>query len=145
MIIKKFETFDYSKDDFDFGKKSVLLAIDTLIQEYEDFSRNISPKNWRSSGTHFTELRQMKENINRFEPVTAEEKEIDWVKQARANESASVSSISDLKIGDVITYQGSRYEVTKEGDVTITIKSKQTERTININQGQLEQFGVKKI
>ena len=31
-----------------------------FMDEYEKFTKSVSPKNWRSTGRHFTELRNMK-------------------------------------------------------------------------------------
>lgn len=82
MYIKKFnENDDYS--DFDTLKKGVLNKIDSLIKEYEEFTNEVSPGNWRSTGHHLTELRKMKEDILRFKEISEDEKEIDWVKDQR--------------------------------------------------------------
>lgn len=84
--IKKFndkENFDTSKEDFEIGKKEVLMTIERLIEEYGDFVNDVSPKHWRTTGHHFTELRKMIEEINSFTPITITEKEIDWVREER--------------------------------------------------------------
>jgi hypothetical protein len=97
MKIKKFnegaikkpsldEDFDQSKEDFEISKKSTLQLIDSLMSEYEDFLNDVSPKHWRRTGHHFSELRKMKEEINDMTPITKSEKEIDWVKKQRNGE-----------------------------------------------------------
>ena len=49
--------------------------IDSLLEEYEEFTKKVSPKNWRSTGSHFTEPRKMKKDIDNFVEITGEEKE----------------------------------------------------------------------
>lgn len=80
--IRKFNENLY-KDDFEIGKKEVLILIDKLYEAYSDFINDVSPKNWRTTVHHLTELRKMKEDIGRFSEITKEESEIDWVKDQR--------------------------------------------------------------
>ena len=84
-MVKKFENFNKlgTSDDFELGKKSVLLSIDNLIEEYTDFINDISPTHWRMIGNHFTNLNKMKEDIERFNSISEKEKENDWVKEQR--------------------------------------------------------------
>lgn len=87
MIIKKFEklnyTYDVSKDDFEIGKKDILNSIRELLDKYSDFTNDVSPSNWRTTGHHIAELNKMIEEIQRFSPISIQEKEIDWVKKNR--------------------------------------------------------------
>lgn len=210
---KKFEAFDISEEDFAISKRSVLMLLDELIEEYSDFTNDVSPKNWRTTGHHITELKKMKDDIeNRLTPITVEEKEIDWVKDARKEDTDSkktasdneehrismqntearleaqlrahlakvqaqlravelrskaftkpfkenknsmkhirkfesfentISHISELKIGDKILYQGSKCEVLTEDDFSVRVKSLQTDGEFTINQGQLQENGVR--
>ena len=80
--IRKFNENLY-KDDFEIGKKEVLILIDKLYEAYSDFINDVSPKNWRITGHHLAELHVMKEDIGRFSEITKEESEIDWVKDQR--------------------------------------------------------------
>ena len=74
-MIKKFETFDVSKDDFEISKRSVLMLIDQLIEEYSDFTNDVSPRNWRLTGNHIADLKDMKRQIeSHLTPITVEEK-----------------------------------------------------------------------
>jgi len=101
MRIRRFKsddadrTYDQSKDDFEIGKKSVLSLLDELMLEYEDFTKDVSPKNWRSTGSHFTDLRNMREEIEEFIPISVEEKENEHVKKHRnSNEEGSAADPS---------------------------------------------------
>lgn len=75
--------YDHSKEDFEIGKKEVEMAIDSLLEKYLDFTNDVSPKYWRTTGTHITDLKKMLEDLKRFEPISIEEKENEWVKEVR--------------------------------------------------------------
>ena len=77
------ENSESSINDFEIGKKSVLMALDNLYTEYEDFTNDVSPSFWRTTGTHLTELRKMKEDIERFKCISDKEKENEFVKSSR--------------------------------------------------------------
>lgn len=51
-----------------------------------------------------------------------------------------VPHIKQLEKGDVITYQGSKYEVTEPGEVSVKVRSIQTGREMLLNQSQIEQY-----
>ena len=62
--------FDISEDDFLISKNSVLILLDQLIEEYSDFTNDVSPKHWRTTGHHITELKKMRDEIRkRIEPL----------------------------------------------------------------------------
>lgn len=60
---------------FDSDKEELLIQIDKLIESYDEFSKKISPKHWRLSGSFFTDLKKAKENIVNFSEASDEEKE----------------------------------------------------------------------
>jgi hypothetical protein len=62
-------------------KDKVLNMINSLMEEYEKFTKTVSPKNWRTTGHHFTELRKMKDDIVNFSELTEKEKENEWVRK----------------------------------------------------------------
>jgi len=193
--------FDISEDDFLISKKSVLILLDQLIEEYSDFTNDVSPKHWRTTGHHITVLKTMSDEIKgRLTPITIEEKEMGWVKDARKKDDESkekiasdmetvdrienevkavrdyvktkssqmnnhmksvdgylnknrikkfesfenkISHISKLKVGDKIIYQGSKCEVLTEDEFSIQVKSLHTDREFTINQGQIEESGLR--
>lgn len=55
-------------------KEDILTKLDAFMHEYEKFTNHVSPRNWRSTGTHFTELRGMRNSIQTFEEITEEQK-----------------------------------------------------------------------
>jgi hypothetical protein len=79
----KIRRFDESQSDFESLKSGVINRLDRLIEEYEDFTNDVSPKHWRTTGHHLTELKRMKEDISRISEITEPEKDIDWVRQNR--------------------------------------------------------------
>lgn len=62
-------------------KDKVINMINSLMEEYEKFTKTVSPKNWRTTGHHFTELRKMKEDIVNFSELTEKEKENEWIRK----------------------------------------------------------------
>lgn len=74
----------YNKNNaFSFSdeKDKVVNMINSFIEEYEKFTKTVSPKNWRITGHHFTELRKMKDDIVNFSELTKKEKENEWVRK----------------------------------------------------------------
>lgn len=67
--------------EFSNRMNAVIDKIDSLIEEYEKFTKTVSPKNWRTTGHHYTELRKMKEDIGYFLELTEKEKENEWVRK----------------------------------------------------------------
>ena len=62
---------------FENNKKIMLDAIDVLIAQYDEFTKEISPSHWRTSGHNFSELKKMKDDVNDFTEIN--EKERKWV------------------------------------------------------------------
>jgi hypothetical protein len=72
---KSISTFGFSliKDEdilnFNDMKSNILSKLDEFMSEYDEFTKNVSSKNWRQTGSHFTELRKMKSEILDFKEV----------------------------------------------------------------------------
>lgn len=64
---------------------------------YEDFSKTVAPKYWRLTGHHFTELKKMKEDIDKFQEITKEDKENDWVRDQISESNEIEETEDDLK------------------------------------------------
>ena len=47
--------------------------IKELLEEYDTFSKTISTKNWRTSGSYYTKMRSLLDNIDEFEKITFDE------------------------------------------------------------------------
>ena len=80
MKLKRFEEINEAKGDkdnikFEAKKAKVLDKIDELMEEYDEFTTMISPKHWRVSGSDFTELRKMKDDVMEFTEATEKDKE----------------------------------------------------------------------
>ena len=78
--IKKFNESTTELSFFEEEKEQLVNTIQELLNLYEDFSKTVAPRHWRSTGHHFTELKQMKEDIEEFQEITKEDKENDWVR-----------------------------------------------------------------
>ena len=80
MNIRKFNE-NYS--DFESAKKYLLKNLKDLIKEYEEFTNDVSPSHWRTTGHHLTELKRMEEQIQEMKEISEKEKDLDWVQQNR--------------------------------------------------------------
>ncbi len=68
-------------DVFTFEKEKLVNKLNVILDEYDKFSKKVSPKHWRLTGTHFTQLRIIQEEIQKFSEISDEEKESEWVKE----------------------------------------------------------------
>lgn len=52
------------------------------MEKYESFTKLINPSHWRSCGTHYSNLNELKNDISRYSEMTPEEleKSPQWVK-----------------------------------------------------------------
>jgi hypothetical protein len=66
---------------FETKKAEILRKLEELQKDYDSFSGLISPKFWRSSGGHFSNLNYMKRDIERYTQITPEEAESEIVLQ----------------------------------------------------------------
>ena len=73
--------------NFEEQKKNILKDLEDFTKKYDEFTKLISPKNWRSSGHHFSELKQMSEQISRFEEITNFEKNSILLQHVRDSKS----------------------------------------------------------
>ena len=55
-------------------KINLMESVGKLIAEYDEFSKTVSPQDWRLTGHHFTELRKMKEEIEGLHEITETER-----------------------------------------------------------------------
>ena len=70
-------------DDFNIGKKELLGKLKECLEIYLDFTNDVSPKHWRRTAHHITELRKMISELDEVTPITEKELELDWVIQSR--------------------------------------------------------------
>lgn len=62
-------------------KSNITVSLESYINEYEKFINKVSSKNWRTTGSHITELRKMIDDIKRFEEISENELKIDWIRE----------------------------------------------------------------
>lgn len=67
---------DYGTEEvsFDKMKDSLELKIKNLLSVYDNFTKNVSPKHWRTTGHHYTELKKILGEINNFTEISEKEK-----------------------------------------------------------------------
>jgi hypothetical protein len=54
----------------------------------------------------------------------------------------SLLNMSDLENGDIIIFQGSRYQVIDKGDFAVKVKSLSTNKETFLNKRQISQYGI---
>jgi len=67
---------------FDKKKKKMLEKLQEFKEVYDEFTKDVSPRDWRVTGTHFADLNKMERAIYSFREMTEEERlsvEIDGV------------------------------------------------------------------
>ena len=57
--------------------------------------------------------------------------------------TSGISKLEQLKVGDIILYQGSKYKVLEVDRFVAKLKSLQTDKVTLINQGQLDENEIK--
>jgi hypothetical protein len=67
------EEEESNNDSFEIKQEELISEFDNLYHLYNEFTKQISPKHWRISGTHLTEIREMMKEIPKFTEITAEE------------------------------------------------------------------------
>jgi hypothetical protein len=65
------------------------------------------------------------------------------MKYLKTFESFKIDHIVELEKGDTIVYKGVQCEVIEPGEFSVKVKSLDDEKEFLINQGQLDQFGIK--
>jgi hypothetical protein len=75
-----------SISDSDFQRKKTVLKtkLDLFIDDYEEFIKLVSPQQYRTTGTHCTNLREINKDIDRFQLITPKESK-QWEKWEKEN------------------------------------------------------------
>ena len=66
---------------FNKNKAELINSLDLIINQYDEFTKSVSPKSWRMIGFHFSSLKNIKEDIMFVNEISKQEKENDWVKE----------------------------------------------------------------
>jgi len=69
-----------TKKQFELMKSEMIKKIDDFMKNFNDFSRSISPDDWRSVGKYHSELKKFKEDIPYYNPITKKDLEQEWVR-----------------------------------------------------------------
>lgn len=66
--------------EFDEMKKEFTRKIDSFLIDFNEFTRHVAPKYWRSGGIVYSELKKFKDHIQKFEPIQMKDLKQDWVR-----------------------------------------------------------------
>lgn len=59
---------------FEKRKEKLLKKLNSLMNEYDEFTNQVSPKHWRTTGTHFAQLRTIESEVNDFTEISEEQR-----------------------------------------------------------------------
>jgi len=71
-----------SKQNFLIERNAMADELNAFINKYKEFTKKVSPNNWRTTGTHVTRLDTICAEIQEFQEITEAEKKIDWVAES---------------------------------------------------------------
>jgi len=69
--VKNFNESYNKNSNFDKQKLYILSELSNFMNKYDNFTKMVSSRNWRTTGMHFTQLRQMEKDIKRFIEITS--------------------------------------------------------------------------
>ena len=78
--------FIKTKSEFEEMKKDFTQKIDSFLNDFNEFTRHLSPSYWRSTGKVFSELKTLKYNMRVLEPIQMKHLEQDWVRDEVLND-----------------------------------------------------------
>lgn len=59
-------------DKYDEKKERIKELLEELLKEYDDFTKMISSKHWRTSGDHYYHIKKLLEEIDSYEKTTVD-------------------------------------------------------------------------
>lgn len=67
-------------DEYEQMKKNFNNDIDSFLKKFDIFLNSTSPSYWRTTGKLYTDMKNFKKEVNKFEPLNMKHLEIDWVR-----------------------------------------------------------------
>lgn len=61
--------------EFKEQKQEMINELTNLLEKYNEFTKKVSPKNYRTTGEHFSAIRNMREDIQYLEEITDVERD----------------------------------------------------------------------
>ncbi len=68
--------------DFQIKRNKLVDKLNLFIREYEEFTKEVSSQNWRTTGHHITSMKNFSSEMENLKQISEEEKNNDWVKEA---------------------------------------------------------------
>jgi len=62
-------------------KIEIQAKLGEVLREYTNFTKDVSPKHWRSTGKHYQSILTAMNDIPRYEQISDKDLENDWVKK----------------------------------------------------------------
>lgn len=70
------------KPNFEADKQLLLIKIEALKKEFGEFTKQVAPKHWRTTGTLYANLNKMEHDVKEFTEISKEDLAVDWVRAA---------------------------------------------------------------
>lgn len=78
--------FVLTPKEFQEKKEEFKSKIDKFTSDYHEFTRYVSPSNWRTVGGHQVEIDQLKHHVDKATPLKSKDLEQDWVRDQVLND-----------------------------------------------------------
>lgn len=85
--IKQFEDFSMftpkcikTEKEFNTMRSDIITKLDQFYIDYNNFVNSVSPSNYRLTGHHFIELRNMRDDIQKFTRLNIKDLENDFIR-----------------------------------------------------------------
>ncbi len=69
------EKLTLTQEEFEQEKNLIVDNINNLINSYDEFTKHVSPKYWRTTSHHFSNLKEMMNDISNFTLITKKERD----------------------------------------------------------------------
>ena len=71
-----------TKEEFEKRKSDIIEQITILKESYGEFTKMVSPSNWRSTGRYFSQLDSMIADVYKCEKLSKSDLSNEWVRKA---------------------------------------------------------------
>lgn len=68
--------------EFQKRREDIINQLKVLIENYNEFTKMISPEHWRSSGHIYTELKKIESQIVKWKKISKEQLDNKWVRKS---------------------------------------------------------------
>ena len=71
------------KPNFEFKRQLLLIKVESLKKEFEEFTKQVAPSHWRTTGTLHANLTKMEKDVKDFTEISKEDLKITRIQKFR--------------------------------------------------------------